>query len=490
MAIVTIDILGHADFGGAFRKCQKAPGLDAFYGAIQSVRASNPDGTLLLDAGDNFCRQLWNGRTVVEGLAVIGTDAMTLGNHEFDYGRDFLEDNIAASPFPILCANVHERQTGLPVRGTAPTALFERRGVKIGVVGVTTEYTPYMVEASAFAPYAVTPAADACKKHIPALRAAGAQIIVILAHHPFYFEGGAVSGELIELLDALDGYGVDAMIGGHIPGDYACVVKDVAVVKGGFSGASLSHIALDFDTDAGQVSARRCAVLDVMHGGFSAHDAAVDAFAKKATGGFDWFFTEPLGTLAAPLPMRLSAESPLGDFFADCVLETAKTQFAYMNATSAGRLLEAGPITRENVLNTMGFNDPVMTADITGAQLYELFELVYAPARFGNNAGLIHAGFVAEIDNAAPAGHKVVALRLPDGSPVDKAASYTVASSRYMASGGNDTGALARQLKWTDTGVRMNDAIYAYIQSRGTVFPPQPGRLILHGRPENDNAPY
>ncbi|MEA5050559.1 MAG: 5'-nucleotidase C-terminal domain-containing protein [Oscillospiraceae bacterium] len=490
MAVKTIDILGHADFGGSFRKCRRAPGLAAFYAAVRSVRSKNPDGTLLLDAGDNFCRQLWNGAEVAEGLALIGTDAMTLGNHEFDFGRDFLERAIAASRFPVLCANVREKETGLPVRGTAPTALFERRGIRIGVVGVTTEYTPYMVEASAFAPYAVSSAADACRKHIPALRDAGAQIVVVLAHEPFYIGENGVSGELIDLLSALGGLGVDAMIGGHIPGDYAGVVGGTAVVKGGFGGVSLPHIALDYDTGAGRVTARRCEVIDVAGGACGENSEAVGEFVRRVTGPYDYFFTEPLGTLTADMPMRLSAESPLGDFFADCVRETAGTQFAYMNATSAGRALAAGTLTRESVLDAMGFNDPILTARATGAQLRALFELVYEPARFGNNAGLIHAGFTAEIDNAAPAGRKVVSLRLPDGAPIERDAVYTVATSRYMASGGNDTGSCARALAWHDTGVKMNDSLFANIRARGTIEPPAPGRLVLHGRPENDNAPY
>ena len=114
MAIVKIDILNHADYGGEFREHDTAPGLSKFYDAIESVRANNRDYTLLLDSGDNINRIMWNGNDVFEGLALIGTDAYTLGNHEFDRGKERLEACIdyIKDEFPILCSNIVIKETG------------------------------------------------------------------------------------------------------------------------------------------------------------------------------------------------------------------------------------------------------------------------------------------------------------------------------------------------------------------------------------------
>ena len=71
-----------------------------------------------------------------------------------------------------------------------------------GVLGLTTEYTPYMVEKSAFAPFEMTSAAEAAARHIPAMRAAGADVVVVLTHMPFYQAAdGTLTGELPELID-------------------------------------------------------------------------------------------------------------------------------------------------------------------------------------------------------------------------------------------------------------------------------------------------
>ena len=93
MSTRRIDILAHADFHGQFREDDENPGLSRFFSAIESVRSDNADATLLLDAGDES-KCLWKGRSVYDGLALLKTDAMVLGNHEFDGGRENLEECI------------------------------------------------------------------------------------------------------------------------------------------------------------------------------------------------------------------------------------------------------------------------------------------------------------------------------------------------------------------------------------------------------------
>lgn len=129
--------------------------------------------------------------------------------------------------------------------GTAPYTILERRGIKIGVLGLTTEYTPYMVEKSAFEMFEMTSALQAARRWVPQMRAEGADIVVALTHMPFYVEeDGAICGEMHDLLNGMPD--VDVCIGGHIPGDYAAVQNGTCVVKAGFGGVSLGHIRLTF----------------------------------------------------------------------------------------------------------------------------------------------------------------------------------------------------------------------------------------------------
>lgn len=484
---IAIDILAHADFSGRLRHSKHNLGYASFATAVEAIRQQNPEGTALLDAGDAFCTTFWGGAPCVGAVSLLKTDAMTLGNHEFDRGQAFLNDCIRQADFPILCANIVEKETGACIPNTKPFVILEKAGVRIGVVGITTEYTPYMVTAASFRPYAAQSAAEACKKAIPAARAAGADIVVLLAHVPFYVEAdGSATGELIDILPEIPP--VDVCIGGHIPGDYAALVGDTIVLKGGFGGASLCHAHLLVDPQTHKIVERSCSMVQNTK---SEHPLPVYRdYEEKVTGSFRDFFEDVLTTTDETWTIRLSAESKLGNFLAGCVQESAGTDIAYLNATSSGGTIAPGPVTAEDVTTIMGFNDPILTARMTGEQIYRLFELVYVPERFGNNAGLMFAGLVVYADHTKPAFSKIQRITLTDGTPVDRTREYTVATSEYMASGGNDTGEIADALTWHDTGVHVYDALFASIRRHGSLYVTPEQRLHEIGHPENDNAPF
>lgn len=484
--LVPIDLLAHADFSGRLRHSKHHIGYAAFATTVDLLRRENPAGTLLLDAGDAFCTTFWGGSPCVRAVSLLGTDVMTLGNHEFDRGQAFLNACIGEAGFPILCANVVERATGALIPGTRPYVLLERAGVRIGVLGITTEYTPYMVTAASFAPYEVRSAVEACRRFVPQMRREGAEITVLLAHVPFYTDGAQASGELVDILREIPP--VDVCIGGHIPGDYAGLVGDTVLLKGGFAGKSLCHARLWFDPDARKLVRRSYRVLETDPD--IVPEEPYRAYEAEVTAPFSGFFEDVLATTDETWRIRLSAETRLGNFLAGCVQEAAGTQIAYLNATSAGGAIEPGPVTAEDVTEVMGFNDPILCADITGEQLYRLFELVYEPSRFGNNAGLLFAGLVVYADHTKPAFSKIQKLTLADGTPVERGATYTVATSEYMASGGNDTGEVANALTWRETGVRVYDALFDSIRRHGGLYVSPEQRLHEIGRPENDNSPF
>lgn len=485
--LIQIDVLGHADYGGRLRQNKTCPGFAHFGTQIDKIRDTNPDGTLLLDSGDEFTANFWGGRPVVEALTVLKTDAMTLGNHEFDYGQTFIEECIAHADYPILCANITEKATGKLVKGVKPWVIIEKKGIKIGILGFTTEYTPYMVTAPMFEPYQVHACVPLAHKYISEMRAAGAQIVIVLAHFPFYIdEVGNISGELYDVLTNIPH--VDVFIGGHIPGDYADTVLNTAVLKGGFAGVSLPHARLWFDPERNEVIRKECCVYKTQTSGEVKE--AYKNYADRITASHKSFFDTVLGIAEEKWVLHLSEETKLGNFLADCMLEAAGTQLAYMNATSAGGSIDPGPVTAEDLMSISGFNDPIYTAEITGKQLCDLLELVFIPERYGNNAGLLFSGFIVHVDHTKPAFHKIQSITLRDDTPIEPDKKYTVASSEYMASGGNDTSQIANALTWEKTDILFWDAMFAYLRKYGKMHISPEKRMYEIGRPENNNSPF
>ena len=73
-------------------------------------------------------------------MNAVGYDAMTLGNHEFDYGSDVTMERIKQAKFPIVSANIIVDATGKPFTGKTH-AIIRKGDLKIGVFGLTTPST-------------------------------------------------------------------------------------------------------------------------------------------------------------------------------------------------------------------------------------------------------------------------------------------------------------------------------------------------------------
>jgi len=179
----------------------------------------------------------------------------------------------------------------------------------------------------------------------------------------------------------------------------------------------------------------------------------------------------------------------MGNLIADAVRCKAKTEIGYFNSTSCGHKIEKGPITRFSIHKAIAFNETIHVTSMSGQLIYDLFECVMEPERFGNNANIIFSGLKVEIDNTKKE-NKVVSISLSNGEPLDKNRMYSVCSSKYMSSGGNDTRSISSQVTWTDTNVRIHDAIAEYIMNKKVIHSEIDHRYIMHGEIENDNSPW
>ena len=103
------------------------------------VKQRHPD--ILLDAGDMFTGELvsdaFYGESVLAVMNKMGYRASILGNHEFDYGLNTLRDLVSQARFPVLSANVV-----LPYTAVGKTRVVRVKGIRFGIVGLTTEETP------------------------------------------------------------------------------------------------------------------------------------------------------------------------------------------------------------------------------------------------------------------------------------------------------------------------------------------------------------
>ncbi|MBM7454128.1 putative repeat protein (TIGR02543 family) [Acholeplasma morum] len=140
-----LDIFYVNDTHGSIERSGYDLGLAYISNYVNYYRAQNPNGTILLSGGDMFqgsaLSNYYMGLSTLNIMNEMGFDAMTLGNHEFDWGIEVIQqyfdgayDNYDAN-FPILAANAVKAGTTTPIEHIDPYTIIERGGVKIGVIG-------------------------------------------------------------------------------------------------------------------------------------------------------------------------------------------------------------------------------------------------------------------------------------------------------------------------------------------------------------------
>lgn len=216
---------------------------------IDSLRSRYPE-MLLLDAGDfsqgtpYFNR--YKGSVEVLSYNLMGYDAVTLGNHEFDNGIDTLAERLKEAQFKVLSANYDVRGTVLEGI-VAPAAVFERGGKKIGVVGVGVNPAGLILESN-FKGIAYKEPVGAVNFYADSLKhSCGCDLVVVLSHLGSNYDGdeAAICDEVL----AEQSTCVDIIVGGHTHKQVqkyctnACG-KEVLLIQAGKSGALMDKIVI------------------------------------------------------------------------------------------------------------------------------------------------------------------------------------------------------------------------------------------------------
>src|SRR4029079_5902472 len=205
-ATLTISVVATSDLHGGVLARGDRGGLAMLGGYrrnLRAARASDGGGVLLVDSGDMFQGTLESnlneGAAVVAAYNALGYAAAAIGNHEFDYGpagpdetvqkpgedpRGALKARAASARFPFLAANTVDDATGQPVAWTnvKPSTLVEVRGVRIGLIGVTTPDTPALTIGANVTGLTFAPLVPVITREAMAVRARGATAVIVLAH--------------------------------------------------------------------------------------------------------------------------------------------------------------------------------------------------------------------------------------------------------------------------------------------------------------------
>lgn len=507
-------ILHSNDVHGAIEGYANIAALKAEYEAQGAT-------VILVDAGDYSQGTTYvsstKGLDAVKMMNAAGYDFATLGNHEFDYGYEQLKSNMSEAQFKVLCANV------LGADGKSifdATAIKEVNGVKIGFFGLETPETqtkanPALIKGLQF--LGDDKMYECAQAQVAALKNAGADIIVCLAH--LGIDGESEPNRSVDLFAKVEG--IDFIIDGH----------SHSVMEKGPSGEPIQSTGTKFENigviviDNAKKTIESNKLVKVTEE--SAKDETVAAAAKVIVDRINAEYGEVFAKSEVELngnkaPGNRNLETNLGDLItdsmmwqilkdADSLAVPAENVVAVTNGGGIRAWIHKGDITKNDVFTVLPFGNTMTVVYVKGADLLEALEAsTYctpgAVGGFPQIAGMkITVDTTAQYDANAetypnstyygPKSINRVTIDEVNGKPFDPNATYAVATNNFTAAGGDTYYAFARSEGSIDTGYTLDTILMDYIKEElngviGEKYAGPDGRITIKYFTDIGNSGY
>lgn len=482
-AVVSIDVVTINDFHGRIEADGRSAGAAVVAGAVQQFRGQNPN-TIFAGAGDligasTFTSFIQDDNPTIDALNAAGLDVSATGNHEFDQGWDDLNNRVQPrADWEYIASNVFLSDTG--EYALAPSWVTEFEGVKVGFVGAVVEGLKGMVNPDRVAELEVRGITESVNTAARALNDGDdsngeADVVILLVH-----EGA--SGTQLEAITPDSRLGeivsgvtpdVDAIVSAHTHLAYNHVIDGRPVVSSGQYGENLGLMKLKVDASSKELISITNEIKPLMNEGVPlyAEVPEVTAIVSAAAAAAEELGSRNIGKITADFNRAVQSdgkaenrggESTIGNFTADVLAWSAGADLALINPGALranlmfagnGTTDSDGDVSYREAAMVQPFANSIQTVDLTGAQLKQVFEEQWQPA--GSSRSFLKLGVSKGVqvtyDPTAAQGSHVTLITV-DGTPIDQAASYTVAANAFLAEGGDQFDTMGLGANRTDTG--------------------------------------
>ncbi len=497
--------------------------------ALDEMRVEHPN-LLLLHGGDavqgTLYFALFNGTLEYDFLNMLGVDAMTFGNHEFDRGTGTIAGWIGRSRFPWLSANIDFSGEPTIAPLVNPYLIREINGEKVAVIGVTTEDTPQMTMDVGSAVF--NDAVVSARRQVEALTALGINKIILLSHLG-YQQDKALAARVS---------GLDIIVGGHshsLLGDAGRLTtigltpegpypteltaldgRPVLVLQAWQWGHVIGKVHVRFSPD-GEVDGYSAGITIPVGDQFVQNNAPAppdsDAYRRILQALTDSGAAriipecpevrERLAPYARQVAAYRSVEvataaddivrglnSGPGPLAADSMQAAVPgAHIALLNNGGIRKDLLAGTISVGDVLEVMPFGNTLVLVDLTGAELQTALEegIDFLLRKYpGKNPPVMPyiAGAGFSVRPTAARGTRVSALAVKDHNgvyqPVNSGAVYRMVVNAFVAAAGDGFATFKSAESFrSDTGIIDSDAFRDYLKSLGSISNPTEQRIKI-----------
>ncbi|BFN31641.1 MULTISPECIES: bifunctional UDP-sugar hydrolase/5'-nucleotidase UshA [Vibrio] len=456
-------------------------GMAARKTLIESIRAevaANGGESILLSGGDINTgvpeSDMQNAVPDFVGMNLLGYDAMAVGNHEFDNALDVLDMQAELADFPMLAANIYKKDADGKVtdeRYFAPYKVFTINGLKIAVIGLTTEDTAKLVNPDNVKDIYFQDPQVEIQKVLGEIEANEKVDLVFATTHMGHYQNGQSGSEApgdVQLARSLKEGELDAIIGGHSqnpvcmePGtnNYADFKPGDECTPDQQNGTYIMQAhewgkyvgRADFEYYDGKLHLANYALIPVNlkakdeNGDYQfiqnqiKPDATVKAlllpYQQQGQDLLDEVISNTDGKLEGDRNVVRSQQTNLGHLLGKAYRtnKLVNADFGVMNSGGVRDSIQKGDVTYRDVLTVQPFGNFVTKATMTGEEVKAYLDVVAT-----KSAG---SGAYAQLDNitlSVNCDAKDVTITDINGKGFDPKAEYTFSVISFSAAGGDN----------------------------------------------------
>lgn len=429
--------------------------------------------------------------TIVENMNRMGYDIGVPGNHEFNYGQEYLLNSYQNAQFPILCANILD-DADQPFFGQ-PYKIFERNGIKIAVLGLTTQYIPHWEHPAHITGLQFRSAVETAKEYVPMLSSM-ADVVVVAYHGGFEcdldtletVEQGAGENEGYAL--TLEVPGIDVLLTGHQHNELARVVNGVAVVMPGDKGRHLGKVTLNLNQYDGD---DHWTLVDAVPELISTTvdtpiQKEADARLADLQAEIENWLDQPVGTIQGDMKIESVDMARIHDHPYVEFVHRVQNYYGQTEISAAALFNNDAKgfpnvVTVRDILNNYPFPNTLAVVKITGAELKAAIEQSAEFFILNEDQEIVmskdwlypklkpynydmYEGIDYIIDVSKPIGQRVTKLNYHD-QPLDLEAEFEVTLNHYRAVGGGDYHMFDSSKIVREVNLEMNQLISHYFET-------------------------
>ncbi|MGO2266298.1 bifunctional metallophosphatase/5'-nucleotidase [Vagococcus salmoninarum] len=422
-------------------------------------------------------------------MNAMGYDAGVLGNHEFNYGREYLERTLAALNYPVLCANIL-KEDGTPLTGHAYT-IIEKAGVKVAILGLTTQYIPNWEQPATVKGLTFKSAVTVAQEYLPQLRAL-ADIVVVSYHGGF--ERDLTTGSPTEVLTGEnEGYellnnvpGIDVLLTGHQHREIVWNQGDVPTTQPGDKGRFLAQVTLSYDQPTKEIRAAHSELLAMTGEENHRMREKFTPLLTEVEGWLDTRIGRVEGNMAITDPMAVRTKGhPYIEFIHQVQMEATGAKISGTALFDNNGKGFSEEITMRDIVTNYIYPNTLAVVKVTGAEFKAALErsasyfevssegeLIVSPAfltpKVEHYNYDLYTGVNYQINVKEPVGQRISGLTY-EGQLIQPTDELELVINQYRAVGGGDYPMFGPEKIIREVTVDMTELMSDYLQKHPVI---------------------